>query len=300
MELQDFIKEIIKRMEETLGDEYQINAEDILKNNGVAAHAVTVRRQGENIAPCIYVENFYDGYLAGKIEIADAVEEMLGLYQKNSGECTFNMDWFRDYNRARPKLQGRLINTGKNQRLLEAIPHREFLDLSLTYMLEVAGPGKHIGHIQVSKEHLEYWGVDEQSLYEATIRDMAKPGKAILESIGTVLEQMLKPDIGQDARKCPAYILSNSNYRDGAVQMLNKRMLKSAARILDGDFIILPSSIHELIFMPVDEAEDEDIQVRQLADMVREVNDTQVEDTEILSYHVYKYRRETGEITIAV
>lgn len=297
--LEDFTENLLKEMKEILGEEYQINTEDILKNNGVMLCAVTIRRQGEQIAPCIYIDNFYKEYQMGRIKIADIVEEILYLYQENSSGYTFDMDFLQDYNKVRPNLQGRLIHTGKNQKLLEALPHRDFLDLSLIYLLEVPGPRKSIGYVRVSREHLEYWGVDEQCLYEAAIRNIAEPGNEVLQSMGTFLEQMAGPGIGAGALKCPAYILTNGNHQNGAVQMLNKQMLKSAAQILDGDFLLLPSSVHELILMPMEQEEDERAQARQFAAMVQEVNDTQVEEDEILSYHVYRYCRETEEIVIA-
>lgn len=36
-----------------------------------------------------------------------------------------------------------------------------------------------------------------------------------------------------------------------------------------------------------------------LAEIVKEVNDTQVKPQEILSYHVYSYNRQTGKVVIA-
>lgn len=299
MDLQDFTKEILKGIKAALGKEYRITAEDILKNNGVMLRAFTVRHQEEQIAPCIYIDNFYREYQMGRIKIADVVEEILYLYQENSSGYTFDMDFLQDYNKARPNLQGRLIHTGKNQKLLEALPHRDFLDLSLIYLLEMPGPRKSIGYVRVSREHLEYWGVDEQCLYEAVIRNIAEPGNGVLQSMGTFLEQMAGPGIGAGALKCPAYILTNGNHQNGAVQMLNKQILKSAAQILNGDFLLLPSSVHELILMPMEQEEDGAAQARQFAAMVQEVNDTQVEEDEILSYHVYRYYRETEEIVIA-
>ena len=299
MNLQDFTENLLKEMQETLGDNYLIQIEDILKNNGRTLHAVIIRCQGENVAPCIYIDDFYREYQAGSIGIADVAEEIRYLYQKNSVGYTFDMDWFQDYNRARLNLQGRLINTRKNESLLEALPHRKFLDLSLTYLLEVPGPGKSTGHIRVSREHLEYWSVDEQRLYEDAIQNMEKPGNALLQGMGTVLEQLAGPVIGADTPKSPAYILTNSNYQNGAVQMLNKQMLKSAAGILKGNFLLLPSSVHDLILMPVNQQEDGGTQARQFAAIVQEVNDTQMEEDKILSYHVYQYCRETGKITIA-
>lgn len=299
MDLQDFTKEILKGIKAALGKEYRTTAEDILKNNGVMLRAVIIRHQEEQIAPCIYIDNFYKEYQMGRIGIADVVEEILYLYQENSSGYTFDMDFLQDYNKARPNLQGCLIHTGKNQKLLEALPHRDFLDLSLIYLLEVPGPRKSIGYVRVSREHLEYWDVNEQCLYEAVIRNIAEPGNGVLQSMGTFLEQMAGPGIGAGALKCPAYILTNGNHQNGAVQMLNKQMLKSAAQILNGDFLLLPSSVHEVILMPMEQEEEEGAQARQFAAMVQEVNDTQVEKDEILSYHVYRYCRETKEIVIA-
>ena len=59
-------------------------------------------------------------------------------------------------------------------------------------------------------------------------------------------------------------------------------------------FIVLPSSLHETIVLPLkDETEYE-----WLAKMVREVNDTQVDVEERLSYHVYMYNRDEEALQI--
>lgn len=243
MSLQNFTKKICKEMEKTLGDGYQIQTENIPKNNEVTAPAVAIRRLGEDISACIYADDFYKGYQAGRIKVADVVEEILYIYRENSGGCIFDLSVFENYCKA--KVRGRLINTAKNRELLEKIPHREFLDLSLTYLLEVAGPEKSAGHIQISKGHLKHWNIDEEKLYQDAIQNITRTEDVILQNMGTVLEQMLKPADKANIRECPAYILTNRNYRNGAVQMLNKPMLKSASCILKGDFILLPSSIHE-------------------------------------------------------
>ena len=66
-----------------------------------------------------------------------------------------------------------------------------------------------------------------------------------------------------------------------------------ADRVGDG-FIVLPSSLHEMIVLPP-KAESE---YERLADMVREVNDTQVDIEERLSYHVYMYSRDEEALQI--
>lgn len=76
--------------------------------------------------------------------------------------------------------------------------------------------------------------------------------------------------------------------------MLYKEYLEIAAKKMNGDFYILPSSIHELLAVPVSTAE-----IEELRQMVKEVNDNEVAPEEILGYEVYRYNRETGEVEVA-
>lgn len=64
---------------------------------------------------------------------------------------------------------------------------------------------------------------------------------------------------------------------------------------MNGDFYIIPSSIHELIAVPVLAQG-----LEELREMVKEVNDNQLAPEEILGYEVYRYNRETGEVEVAV
>ena len=58
---------------------------------------------------------------------------------------------------------------------------------------------------------------------------------------------------------------------------------------------MLPSSIHELIILEPDDA----AEYEKLADMVKEVNTTQVEVGERLSDHVYVYNRGEEALKVA-
>jgi hypothetical protein len=77
--------------------------------------------------------------------------------------------------------------------------------------------------------------------------------------------------------------------------MLDEDALKEAAELYGGDFMILPSSIHEILLLPV---RDEKEEIEELAATVREVNDTKVAPDEILSFHVYRYSCMTGTVSI--
>lgn len=66
------------------------------------------------------------------------------------------------------------------------------------------------------------------------------------------------------------------------------------AERLGNDLYILPSSIHEVLLLPVSMGTPE-----ELAGIVKEVNRTLVLPEERLSDSVYRYDRESGKVRIA-
>ena len=81
------------------------------------------------------------------------------------------------------------------------------------------------------------------------------------------------------------YILTNEEKYYGAAVILYPHVLNHIAKVLKKNFYILPSSVHECILVP-DQGQYSRIELKR---MVKEVNDSQVEDEEILSYEIYYY-----------
>jgi hypothetical protein len=90
------------------------------------------------------------------------------------------------------------------------------------------------------------------------------------------------------------YILSNHKGINGATCLLYENVLYEFAQLIQSDFYILPSSIHEIILVPYDKT----ISKETLADMVKDVNRTQVARDEVLSDRVYFFSRKNNAITM--
>ena len=108
-----------------------------------------------------------------------------------------------------------------------------------------------------------------------------------------LLKDMLPDDADSEALQ-PMYILSNSGKVNGATCILYDGLLSQIAERLKSDFILLPSSIHEVILVPVDQCEE----LCTFSSMVAEVNETQLTDEEILSDHAYYYERSKGVLAM--
>ena len=81
------------------------------------------------------------------------------------------------------------------------------------------------------------------------------------------------------------YILTNRCKRFGAAEMLDKNTLRMITGQIGDGFIVLPSSVDETIVLPPKDG----TEYEALVEMVRDINDTEVDADERLSYHVYVY-----------
>lgn len=302
MEIEEFVKIVTEKLRTLFGYSYYVEAVDVPKNNGVVFHGVSIMHKEKTVSPCIYLDGYYEKYVDEDMEPDAVVEDIIKVYDENTDNVDLDISLFTDYGNARPRLRGRLINTDRNKALLENLPHREFLDLSLTYYVEIDSPDMGTGRIQVHYNHMEKWGVSEEELYQAVTENMESTDVGTIQNMMQMIMQMAgleEVPEGLKTEECSMYVLSNKQRLNGAVQMLSKRMLKTAAIMFGRDFMVLPSSIHEVLLVPVADDFEEKDYIVNFVDMVRVVNDTQVEDTEILSYHVYRYCADTETVVIA-
>ena len=84
------------------------------------------------------------------------------------------------------------------------------------------------------------------------------------------------------------YLISNTASIHGAAAVLYPSVLSALAKRLDGSFYLLPSSIHEFIAVPFKR----EYAPEELREIVREVNESQVEEEEYLSDQIYYYDRD--------
>lgn len=87
---------------------------------------------------------------------------------------------------------------------------------------------------------------------------------------------------------------SNEARYYGAAIMMYSEKFRELSEALSSDLWIIPSSIHEIIAVPMQEVPKEYIQM-----MIREVNRTQLAPDEVLTDTLYVYEHNTGEVRVA-
>lgn len=297
MELDEFTEEVVTRLQKELESGRKAEKLTISGLNGTKRHSVLICGAGSGVAPCVNMETYHGRHRDGE-NIESLLEKILSDCLQKPPIGIGEIAGFTRWDSIRPHIFAKLVNTEKNEDLLREAPHRHCLDLSLTYYARIkAETPDMFGSIQIRNEHMKLWDVTETDLFQTANENMEKADNMLLEDIADVLRTALNTDIFPGETEPPQmYVLGNKDRVNGAVQMCRPQALQKAAETIGGDFWVLPSSIHELVLLPLRHAESG---ARDLAEIVREVNDTRVEPQEILSYHVYLYKKSTGKLEIA-
>ena len=291
---EEFTQVVIEGLQQLAGNEWQIRMTKSLKNNGLKRSGITAVREEGNVFPVIYLEQFYNEYKFEDCTINEVVEKVYALLGQHSGKSLeqFNVDDFQNWDKTKTHIFAKLINAQMNKELLEDVPHRILMDLAEVFYVKVYGNQMEgFGTILIRNEHKAFWKVDEATLHEAALVNMAAD-----QTEFTSMENLLSHSSEElEFEGGGMYILTNSSKLFGASELLKKDILHNIAEKLQDNLIILPSSTHELIILSEKDAPSEE----KAADMVKEINATCLAPNEVLSNHVYRFERSTQAVSIA-
>ena len=197
---------------------------------------------------------------------------------------------------AKKSLFVKLINTERNESLVEQSISKEFLDLSAVVRVILKMDIEGMASMALSKGDAEILGMTEEEIYAAALANTLRLFPPKLMNLGRYVEMSIggKLPFGED--EVTTYILTNQKEVDGAIYFMSPEVVGAIAEALEDDLYILPCSVNEVLLVRASELEDG---VDELKEMVRDVNETVVAEKEILSYSVYHYDKEHGITIVA-
>lgn len=262
---------------------------------------LTDRSLDVNVSPTVYVNEMYKKYQeCGDMEYV--IDTYVGI-MKSAMNRTPDMVSL-DYEKAADRIVFQLINTRQNQALLDNAPHRPFHDLSVIYRWVISEDSEGIASTVVTNSIAKNINMSEEELYAAAMENTKKILPPVVKNIASVIneiitnsgmpEDMTEEMIQEMAQDAWMYVITNSRGLNGASAVLYEDNLHELSLKLDSDLYLIPSSVHEFIAVSTDMGEPD-----ELASLVVEVNMNNLELSERLSNQVYRYDRETREITPA-
>ena len=293
----DYLAQHLLDERSDLAESTVIDVNEVTKNNGMILQGLTIRDENVNIAPTIYVNDAYENFLKGE-SIEDIAAGIINTYESHKAPQSISVEFFTDFDQVKDRLAMKIVNAEKNAEMLEGCPHFEFGDLAAIFQVQVDSNEFGNATITVKNEHMEMWGVDAQTLMDHARENMEEKQPVHIQSMMEVLMGMMGGDVPEEMMgmpEPPMYVMTNETKINGAAAMIFTDKLQEFAEQHDTSFFILPSSVHEILLIPANEEMD----VKNLTDMVREVNDTQVSPDEVLSYNVYFYDKDEKQLMLA-
>ena len=290
MDFNVFTDNIVNVLQQRMGHEYDVKVTKVTKNNDIELTGVVLMKESDNLSPTIYLDGLFEECQDGAY-IEDLAEQIIRLYKEQLPAGRLDMDFFRNFEQVKDRIFYKLVSYNKNRKMLEKLPYYKWNDLALIfyYAMEEERIGR--ASITIHHQHLKMWEQSLDTLYAVAQENMKKSMPELLVSMKDLLEETTGLKMGEDTY-LPMYVLTNQEKVYGAAAMLYSEHMKKLAERWQTDLLILPSSIHEVLLLP-DDGQNEYAFYRQ---MVEEVNTTQVEPEEVLSYSLYRYCREKAEI----
>ena len=284
MDYMEFLDAVCEYVNASASD-VSVSIHTALKNNGVKLSGLTLTKKGYNASPTIYMENYYTEYINGA-DINDIGDRIISLYYENDLATNYDMSAFDDFESIKERLFIKLINREKNIEFLNDAPFEEFLDLAIVAYVRIYDRKIGNGLVMVRNEHLNIWGQDAETVINAAKMNTHDHEDYNITHIVDVLD-VAGHDMHiseKDRAELPMYVATNRGMTYGAAVLTMKDKLREFADVLGGDYIIIPSSVNELILIRSGQSN-----TRELDMMIREVNETELRPDEILADHAYMY-----------
>lgn len=294
---EDFVIEVQNALEQFYGEDAEVYVREILKNNGVKLRGLCIIHPGGGPFPTIYLEPFYEEYRRCR-EFGSVIQKLIHHLEQSSDNLQLDLTLFTDYEKAKDRIMYKLVNYQNNEQLLMGVPHMEFLNLAIVFYVQIFQEELFNGTILIRDEHMKNWGVTLEQLYEMARINTERANPVKLLNMKDLMEELQckhpeLPDVsGLDVSM---YVITNAMQRFGASVILYEGTLRKLEDYVGERYAVIPSSIHEMIVIPVENYE----QTKDLADMIQEINELEVAPEEVLSDYAYYYEHEAGIVMAA-
>lgn len=312
MTFEEFTTEFAARIREQLGVEYNVEVQEILKNNSTKQTQLVIQKKSRRTGASFDIHNSYEQYV--DVSEPNQMDKLAGaiilqyLQQYDNVNAVENLaEGWNDYQNVKDKILFKLVSTKHNEELLNQIPNVPYLDLSIVFYICLSEDEDNGMMVTIIKnEHMEYWNITKDELYRAAKENTPEKQPLVFKSMREVISEMFGgPEMEKEVRAdldqmledsqggAPElYVLSNHSGINGASVILYPGALKKYADLFQSDLIVLPSSVHEVLITPYRKNMD----TQEMSELVEQINLNEVSREDWLSDHAYRYYHQENQL----
>lgn len=245
----------------------------------------------------VHVEELYVAYQNG-IRLNAIVDYICGdvLHAKNYNIYDKTKE-LMDYDTAKSRLFVRLLNCDRNADVLKNVVHKTLGDIALTVCAIVDDNREDLISTKILKFMVKKWGKTETDIFNEALENTyrATPPR-IYKWEGVLCDEsyagesfMNDEDVCDLDKSFSGNILSTTRKTNGAVAVFLPGVAEKISELLDSDFYMIFTSIHEVMIHSTGSGVDlKDLKL-VLQDTLREATPS----SDYLTEKIYKYNRRT-------
>ena len=298
MKYQEFVDYLLQELRNFYGDDAVVSVSTIVGNNNENRDALHIRFTADNgvICPSIYLDALYEDYTGGQQNLdyyVDAVIQMRKDYEPDN-IIKESVKKLLDWNSMKDVVYPVLVSQEENEKFLTHYVHTPFLDLAVIYEVRVSDDENGVASSKVTHSMLNAYGIGKEELHQQALENMKKDGYEISDLLYQMFGQFMEDEQEEVTLEAgQMYILSNRSKRHGAACLLYEDFLKE--KLGDTTAFIIPSSIHETLFVPVIDG----MTAEAFDQMICQINEAEVRASERLSNHCYLWDGKEQKVKMA-
>lgn len=271
-------------------EEFYIEYNEVQKNNVNKEAYRLIPKTQKTCSPVAYCENFEN--CSDNTEIA---KELINIWNKGKSYEIPDIEELGSREFILKNVYPKVVANTNNE-LIDGqhLVFKEFLDMFVIYYVNIGADNEGTASYNVQEKMIANAGIDMEELHSQAIKNLEKEVSIkdmqdiIMNIIGITDESEF--DFSQAPEENQMLVLSKKDSMYGASVILCASVLEKLDSFWNGEFVILPSSVHECISVRSD-----GFTLQEMKEMVMEINNTEVSPEDRLTDSVYVYR--DGKLT---
>lgn len=281
----EFKEMLIDRIKNYVPEKYKAYDVEVTKvnkiNETLDALCLIDKSKKVNTSPIVYIDNMYTYYTSCK-NIDMVLKKAADMITEGFNMVTNKYVYDKNI---KDNIVLVLINAEANKELLKTIPHIKFLDLAFIFRWMIAKNEYSFSGSIINNSLAKNIDIDTDEMFELAKKNTKRllPPKTL--TLKNALKTMNAPqDLLDNTPEYPVFVLSNIYGVEGAAYIAFDDILSEIRNKLNENFYILPSSINEVLIIP-----ESFVTPDFVREMVKDVNNTVVTQTDKLSDNIYFY-----------
>lgn len=247
MNFDEFLEATRTRVQEELPDT-AVKIQQINKLQGESYVGISVQPEGAAAAATFNIGPAFERYHADPSQENAILDKIAAdAKQVSAAIPVFEDNNITDYESAKSHLVMQVVPVEPNKEMLENIPHKTVEDIAVVYRVELPHPEDSSVTTLVTNQLLDQYGVTPDQLHADAVAAQLANHPPVLKNMSEMMAEMSGGMF--DMPESPMWVATVEGGMNGASVTQLPDFLQEAADMLGGNFFVLPSSVHEVLFI---------------------------------------------------